>query len=80
MLLKDGDIEEVKRELCFCELSDEVGWETHLLLRLKKDEANGCSEDKENSRPLKRDADFRAAMIRAMRRKKIGDCTSNVKQ
>jgi hypothetical protein len=33
-----------------------------LLLRLKKDEANIGSEDKDNFRPLKRDADFRAAM------------------
>jgi hypothetical protein len=33
-----------------------------LLLRLKKDEADRGSKDKENFRPLKRDADFRAAM------------------
>jgi hypothetical protein len=62
MLLKDRDIEEVKKELRFRGLSDEGGWEKHLLLRLKKDEAGRGSEDKENFRPLKRDADFRAAM------------------
>ena len=62
MLLKDRDIEEVKKELRFRGLSDEGGWEKHLLLRLKKDEADRGSKDKENFRPLKRDADFRAAM------------------
>jgi hypothetical protein len=62
MLLKDQDIEEVKKELCFRGLSDEGGWEKYLLLLLKKDEADRVSEDKDNFRPLKRDADFRAAM------------------
>jgi hypothetical protein len=62
MLLKDRDIEEVKKELRFCGLSDEERWGKHLLLRLKKDSADRGSEDKENFRPLKRDADFRAAM------------------
>jgi hypothetical protein len=62
MLLKDRDIEEVKKELRFLGLSDEGGLEKHLLLRLKKDEADKGSEDKENFRPLKRDAVFRAAM------------------
>ncbi len=62
MLLKDRDIEEVKKELRFRGLSDEGGWEKNLLLRLKKDEAGRGSEDKDNFRPLKRDADFRAAM------------------
>jgi hypothetical protein len=61
MLLKDRDIEEVKKGLRFRGLSDEGGWEKHLLLRLKKDEADRGSEDKEDFRPLKRDADFRAA-------------------
>jgi hypothetical protein len=62
MLLKDRDIEEVKKELRFRGLSDEGGWGKHLLLRLKKDEADRGSKDKENFGPLKRDADFRAAM------------------
>jgi hypothetical protein len=62
MLLKDRDIEEVKKELRFRGLSDEGGWEKHLLLRLKKDEADRGSKDKENFRPLKQDADFRPAM------------------
>jgi hypothetical protein len=62
MLLKDRDIEEVKKELRFRGLSDEGGWEKHLLLRLKKDEAVRGSKDKENFRPLKRDSDFRHAM------------------
>jgi hypothetical protein len=61
MLLKGQDIEEVKKELRFCGLSDKGGCEKHLLLWLKKDEANRGSEDNENFRPLKRDADFRAA-------------------
>jgi hypothetical protein len=39
MLLKDQDIEEGKKELRFCGLSDERGWEKHLHLWLKKDEA-----------------------------------------
>jgi hypothetical protein len=39
----------------------EVG-EKHLLLLLKKDEANRGSEDNENYRPLKQDADFSATM------------------
>jgi hypothetical protein len=62
MLLKDRDIEEVKKELRFRGLPDEGGWEKCLLLRLKKNEANRGSEDKDNFRPLKRDADFRATM------------------
>jgi hypothetical protein len=62
MLLRDRDIEEVKKELHFRGLSDEGGWEKHLLLQLKKDEAGRGSKDKENFRPLKRDADFRTAM------------------
>jgi hypothetical protein len=62
MLKKDRDSEEVKKELRFRGLSDEGGWEKHLLLRLKKDEADRGSKDKENFRPLKGDADFRAAM------------------
>ncbi len=62
MLLKDRDIEEMKKELRFRGLSDEGGWEKRLLLRLKKDEADRGSKDKENYRPLKRDADFRAAV------------------
>jgi hypothetical protein len=33
-----------------------------LLLWLKKDDADRDSEDKENFRPLKQDADFRATM------------------
>jgi hypothetical protein len=48
MLLKDRDIEEVKKELRFSGLSDEGGWEKNLLLRLKKDEAGRGSKDKEN--------------------------------
>jgi hypothetical protein len=52
----------VKKELRFRGLSDEGDWEKHLLLRLKKEEADRGSEDKENFRPLKRDADFHAAM------------------
>jgi hypothetical protein len=32
MLLKDQEIEEVKKELCFCGLLDEGGWEMQLLL------------------------------------------------
>ena len=62
MLLKDRDIEEVKKELRFRGLSDEGGWEKHLLLRLKKDEADRGSKDNKNFRPLKQDVDFRAAM------------------
>jgi hypothetical protein len=62
MMLKDRDIEEVKKELRFRGLSEEGGWEKQLLLRLKKDEADRGSDDKENFRPLQPDADFRAAM------------------
>jgi hypothetical protein len=62
MMLKDRDIEEVKKELRFCGLSEEGGWEKQLLLRLKKDEADRGSDDKENYRPLQPDADFRPAM------------------
>jgi hypothetical protein len=38
------------------------GWEKQLLLRLKKDGAGRGSKDKDNSRPLKPDAGFRATM------------------
>jgi hypothetical protein len=62
MLLKDRDIEQVKNELRFRELSDEGGWKKQLLVRLKKDEMDRGSRDKENFRPLNPDADFRAAM------------------
>jgi hypothetical protein len=62
MMLKDWDIEEVKKELCFRGLSEEGGWEKRLLHRLKKDEADRGSEDKDNFRPLQPDANFRAAM------------------
>jgi hypothetical protein len=62
MMLKYRDIEEVKRELRFRGLSEEGGWEKQLLHRLKKDEADRGSEDKDNFRPLRPDADFRAAM------------------
>ena len=62
MMLKDRDIEEVKRELRFRGLPEEGGWEKQLLHRLKKDEADRGSEDKDNFRPLRPDANFRAAM------------------
>jgi hypothetical protein len=52
----------VRKELRFCGLLDEGGWEKHLLLRLRKDKADRVSKDKENFRPLKRDGDFCAAM------------------
>jgi hypothetical protein len=61
-MLKDRDIEEIKKELRFRKLSDEGGWEKQLLVRLKKDEADRGSEDRENFRPLEPDVDFRAAM------------------
>ena len=49
-------------ELCFRGMSEEGGWEKQLLHRLKKDEADRGSEDKDNFRPLQRDANFHAAM------------------
>jgi hypothetical protein len=62
MMLKDQDIGEVKKELRFCGLSEEGGWQKQLLCRLKKDKADRGSDDKENFRPLQPHADFRAAM------------------
>ncbi len=62
MMLKDRDIEEVRNKLRFWGLSDGGGWEKQLLVQLKKDKADRGSEDRENFRPLKPDADFRAAM------------------
>jgi hypothetical protein len=73
MMLKDRDIEEVKKELRFRGLSDEGGWEKQLLLRLKKDEADRCSDDKENVWPLQPDADFRAAMEGEIDEDDLGD-------
>jgi hypothetical protein len=61
-MLKDRDIEEVRKELRFRGLSDDGGWANQLLVRLKKDEADKGSLDKANFRPLDPDVDFRVAM------------------
>ena len=61
-MLKDRDIEGVRKELRFRGLSDEGGWANQLLVRLKKDEADKGSIDKANFRPLDPDVDFPAAM------------------
>jgi hypothetical protein len=44
-----------------------------LLLRLKKDEAEGGSDDKENFRPLQPDANFRAVMEGAIDEDNLSD-------
>jgi hypothetical protein len=62
LLLKERDSEEVREELRFHGLSAEGGWEKQLLVRLKKDEVDRGSNDKENFKPLHPDANFRVAM------------------
>ena len=63
----------MKKELHFRGLLEEGGWEKQLLLRLKKDEADRCSDDKENVWPLQPDADFRAAMEGEIDEDDLGD-------